>query len=656
MHRNEIGDCTSKNQLTTEPSTKVKIPLATLAIALSHQGSRATDYHVSSTGSDTTGNGTTSTPWASVAHASSQVAAGSHTINIAAGTYTETARIVLRPGVNLEGAGKATTIIRNNYTSRELISLDNRDDGVADGTIVDGNQTLSDFSIIGINHANRTLQYGMWIRGRDAVTVSNVDFSDMGQGGIRVIPYTTVGGAEPSAYLENIKVHDCVFTNTAGDGYGNIIMGGLRGAEFSNIIIRESLGLGVKDQIDGWLRGVKLDNIEFDMLHTGRDAVRDTADDWPCIEWRHHFDDCQISNCSFNHWSSISAGDQGSGTRSIVFSNNRFIYSGTHVKLMIGNHGCSDLEFSNNYFGELPAIAGTFALASWPFHGEIDNLYFHHNVFEGDGSGDAGAIYINPNDIRSGFSGDDGNIDNIQIHNNSFRNLGTSILIQPKNSHSATNIAISNNICSDEMGFAEIGAVFGLKTSQGACDTATITHNLFYNIASNKSVSTQDASNVTLSDSIFEDPQFSRSGDKPSPFFELVAGRPANDAGPDVRLTVADGLPDIGAYEFVSSGSGTDTDGDGRSDAQEAIDGTDPNDPTSFLAAVEYDPGAAKASVTLTWRSVPGKVYLLQYSPDLITWTDHVTVPASASATTTHSGASPIPGTERLFWRVRIAP
>ena len=323
--------------------------------------------------------------------------------------------------------------------------------------------------------------------------------------------------------------------------------------------------------------------------------------------------------------------------------------------MMIGNHGCSDLELTGNYFTNLPGQDGTFSVASWPFHGEIDNLYFYHNVFEGDGTGNSGAIYINPNDARSGFTIDDGDIDGITVHHNTFYNIGTATMVQPKNAHRATNIAISNNICSDEVGYSEIGALINLKTSQGSCDTATITHNLFYNIASSKSVNPEGTSNATVSDSLFADPGFGRSGDKPTPFFALAAGSAAIDAGTDVGFTVADGLPDLGAYEYVAAG--VDTDGDGRSDADEAIDGTDPNDPASYLAAVAFEPDTTNGNLALTWRSVPGKSYLLQYSPDLQTWTDHLTVAADAAATTTtHTGASPPPGSGRLFWRVRVAP
>src|SRR5439155_26223306 len=47
----------------------------------------AADYYVSTTGSDSTGNGSSSNPWATIAFASTQIGPGS-TVHVEAGTYT----------------------------------------------------------------------------------------------------------------------------------------------------------------------------------------------------------------------------------------------------------------------------------------------------------------------------------------------------------------------------------------------------------------------------------------------------------------------------------------------------------------------------------------------------------------------------------------
>lgn len=61
-----------------------------------------------------------------------------------------------------------------------------------------------------------------------------------------------------------------------------------------------------------------------------------------------------------------------------------------------------------------------------------------------------------------------------------------------------------------------------------------------------------------------------------------------------------------------------DSDNDGASDADEAIAGTDPNDPTDSFRIIATLRGAD--GVELSWPAVDGKVYDVEYSADLITW------------------------------------
>ena len=62
-----------------------------------------------------------------------------------------------------------------------------------------------------------------------------------------------------------------------------------------------------------------------------------------------------------------------------------------------------------------------------------------------------------------------------------------------------------------------------------------------------------------------------------------------------------------------------DSDNDGASDANEAIAGTDPNDPTDSFRILTALSGAD--GVELSWPAVDGKIYDVEYSADLITWT-----------------------------------
>ena len=71
------------------------------------------------------------------------------------------------------------------------------------------------------------------------------------------------------------------------------------------------------------------------------------------------------------------------------------------------------------------------------------------------------------------------------------------------------------------------------------------------------------------------------------------------------------------------SSIGSDSDGDGLSDADEAVAGTDPHDASSVLKSISATRNAT-GSVTITWASVPGKTYLVVSKGDLADpyWSD----------------------------------
>jgi len=108
--------------------------------------------------------------------------------------------------------------------------------------------------------------------------------------------------------------------------------------------------------------------------------------------------------------------------------------------------------------------------------------------------------------------------------------------------------------------------------------------------------------------------------------------------------TDMDGLSDNAESVAGTDRFNPDTDGDGQNDGAEVRTAkTDPLDPTSFLRVMEilYDGD----SVELTWTSVPGIVYLVEGSVDLVNWIElNDDVPATGattSATVDGPGATP---------------
>ena len=77
-----------------------------------------------------------------------------------------------------------------------------------------------------------------------------------------------------------------------------------------------------------------------------------------------------------------------------------------------------------------------------------------------------------------------------------------------------------------------------------------------------------------------------------------------------------DGVPafDMGAFEFVHPTA--DTDHDGMSDQAEVIAGTNPADPASFLKLQGRI--VSGTGMTLSWSSVTGRTYSIQFKPTLI--------------------------------------
>lgn len=99
-----------------------------------------------------------------------------------------------------------------------------------------------------------------------------------------------------------------------------------------------------------------------------------------------------------------------------------------------------------------------------------------------------------------------------------------------------------------------------------------------------------------------------------------------------------DELSDVYAriHNLPAGSANADTDGDGRSNADEARAGTNPCDGSAagiFAAAVT----PAGGSVGVSWIGITGKRYQVQRSETLATWTDTGTTHTGADATLVHT-------------------
>ncbi len=83
-----------------------------------------------------------------------------------------------------------------------------------------------------------------------------------------------------------------------------------------------------------------------------------------------------------------------------------------------------------------------------------------------------------------------------------------------------------------------------------------------------------------------------------------------------------DGMSDVWTTRYqVTTPPDADPDGDGFTNLQESLAGTDPHDASS-RPGIEHIEHATPHEVVLHWASVPGKHYRIQASSDLATWLD----------------------------------
>ncbi len=138
--------------------------------------------------------------------------------------------------------------------------------------------------------------------------------------------------------------------------------------------------------------------------------------------------------------------------------------------------------------------------------------------------------------------------------------------------------------------------------------------------------------------------------------YSPVGGLGGTGTGPGTD-TDEDSMPDqwesthglaVGTADAID-----DLDGDGLSNGDEYLVGTDPGSGNSFFKVTAEPNAAAPGQLTLSWNTVPGRRYEIQWSPDLVTpFTPLAEITATAAATTHEMGMAGTLG----FYRVHLVP
>jgi hypothetical protein len=161
----------------------------------------------------------------------------------------------------------------------------------------------------------------------------------------------------------------------------------------------------------------------------------------------------------------------------------------------------------------------------------------------------------------------------------------------------------------------------------------------------------KDASGNTIHDFTFDDvPPWPVAADGGGPSMEVIVPDPSlYGNGTNWRASL-----EIGGSPGAA-GLGSDSDGDGASDAYEIAFGSDPNDASSHPAATTTSRDATTGNFTITWPSQSGRSYAVKYRDQLESgsWETLATVVATGAVSTyTDTTANTQPN---RFYRIETA-
>src|SRR5258706_14257044 len=112
QRQNPLDNRIKKPKMTIN-NTKKNMRLCLIVAMFLFQFSFANTYYVTTTGNDTSGDGSASNPWKTLRYAVTRVAASQgHTIQVGAGTFIESGLVEVPLGVSILGAGIDVTVFK----------------------------------------------------------------------------------------------------------------------------------------------------------------------------------------------------------------------------------------------------------------------------------------------------------------------------------------------------------------------------------------------------------------------------------------------------------------------------------------------------------------------------------------------------------------
>ena len=453
-------------------------------------------YYVDTAGSDSN-LGTSESPFLTVAYAASQVTTPGSTIYVNAGTYLETAQIVLSVGVSLMGAG-VTSIIKANYAADKILYLNSTVEGT------DGNQSISYLkfdgnALTGIN--------GIYIQGRSNVKIFHVTAVDW------LNNFVTFNGRGDNSYCFSPKrfavgnrLYNCSISNCdryVTNGSGAVQYGGQDGIEIYNNVITSNRGNSsqtgwpIKYYLSGYNKNDKIYNNNLtkpDMDGTGGFGF--------LIEMWHGLGGTEVySNTLTGGAMDANCYDKGSSEYSLDFYDNvmKSASMATVFTCCLSlESSADDVIFRNNFVYNCAAGGAAVYTYSHLTQPHYNNIKIFNNI-----------VVDSRLTVHSASgTGSTATFNNWLIANNTiYRNTaGTQAIMLPRYGKSS-NIQVRNNIVS---GFTTSAVEYD-GGSTATLDNVSIENNLFYNCGNSNLFKISGASqptNVTTQNQVNTNPAF----------------------------------------------------------------------------------------------------------------------------------------------------
>jgi hypothetical protein len=513
-------------------------------------------WWISTTGSDTDGDGSYSAPWRTLHHAADTITGASFhgdTIIVGAGTFTETEQITLGVEINIKGAG-ITSIIESTYAAAYHTGLITAASAL--GNAVDGNQSISYLAFDGNLTGTRAIEVDF----RNNVVISNCTFTDFLYSGITFYGTNQNWNVTPTNTVPTgCKVFDCTFTNcTQLSGHaapGHIRAEGTNGLEIYNNNFDQT-GRAAGENHDIFVAyqnyGMKVYNNTWTKNSTNGAA-------WNFFAEQHYtLGGFEMYGNTFNGGACWDLSGVVKGTYSFgaqvhdnVFTTVGEAPTAAHDEPYI------DLE-SFDYENDIYVYRNLFrngrtGIKLGNVQTSTDNIWIYYNVFENIGnSTDNWGFGIF---IHSYYNGVAKPMSNIYVYNNvidaateAYAGIGIWMM------GDITNLKIKNNIINGNFEDYAISARLQAPAAAATIAGLDVTNNDLYGTGGDSfyHVAGITITGENVADNITTDPLFVSTTD-----FHLQSASPAINAGIDVGLTtdysghhMYGAAWDVGAYEW----------------------------------------------------------------------------------------------------------